>query len=380
MSDDRLNTSSPSAHGVRLFLAGDVMLGRGIDQVLPRPSDPRLYEPSISSAERYVALAEKANGPIPRPLSFSYVWGDALDELRREQPDARIVNLETSVTKSDNYAPKGINYRMSPGNVPCLTAAGIDCCVLANNHVLDWGQAGLLETLDTLTSAGIRTAGAGRNAAQASAPALLDTAGGGRIVILAFGSETSGIPSDWAAGENEPGVNLLRDMSDRTVDRIAAQTLKGKRAGDVLVASIHWGANWGYEISRSQTRFAHGLIDAAGVDVVYGHSSHHPKGIEVYRRKLILYGCGDFLNDYEGIGGYEEFRGDLSVMYLPLLSRANGALLELGMIPFQIRKFRLIRASRQDAAWLRDVLDREGARLGTRVTLAEDNTLRLAWT
>jgi poly-gamma-glutamate synthesis protein (capsule biosynthesis protein) len=380
MSDDRPNISSRSAHGVRLFLAGDVMLGRGIDQVLPHPSDPRLYEPSVSSAARYVALAEKANGPIPRPVSFSYVWGDALDELRRAQPDARIVNLETGVTKSDNYAPKGINYRMGPGNIPCLTAAGIDCCVLANNHVLDWGQAGLLETLDTLTSAGIRTAGAGRNAAQASAPALLDAAGRGRIVIFAFGSETSGIPSDWAASENEPGVNLLRDMSDRTVERIAAQTLKAKRAGDVLVASIHWGANWGYESSRSQTRFAHGLIDAAGVDVVYGHSSHHPKGIEVYRQKLILYGCGDFLNDYEGIGGYEEFRDDLTVMYLPLLSRANGTLLELRMVPFQIRKFRLGRASRGDAAWLRDVLDREGARLGTRVMLGEDNTLRLAWT
>jgi poly-gamma-glutamate synthesis protein (capsule biosynthesis protein) len=366
--------------GVRLFLAGDVMLGRGVDQVLPHPSDPRIYEPALSSATGYVDLAERAHGPIPKPVNFQYVWGDALDELRRAQPDAQIVNLETSITKSDRYAPKGINYRMSPGNVPCLVAAGIDCCALANNHVLDWGAAGLIETVDTLESAGIWSAGAGRDARQASAPVFLDAPSGGRIVVFAFGSETSGIPSDWAAGEHEPGVNLLRDLSDRTAARIAEQTAKVRRSGDLVIASIHWGPNWGHEISRPQRRFAHGLIDAAGFDVVYGHSAHHPKGIEVYRRKLILYGCGDFLNDYEGIGGYEEYRGDLVLMYLPLLSRSAGDVLQLRMIPFQIRKFRLNRASVEDAAWLRDTLDRESARLGTRITLTADNTLSLVLT
>jgi len=380
MSEYAPDTRTGLGDGVRLFLAGDVMLGRGIDQILPHPGDPRIYEPSASSAERYVELAERANGPIPKPVSFSYVWGDALDELRQARPDARIVNLETSITKSDRYAPKGINYRMSPDNVPCLAAAAIDCCILANNHVLDWGRAGLLETLETLTGAGIRSVGAGRNAAQASSPVQLDSAGKGRIVIFAFGSETSGVPSDWAAGENEPGVNLLRDFSDRTVERIAAQVSKVKRADDILVVSIHWDANWGYEISRSHRRFAHRLIDTAGFDVVHGHSSHHPKGIEVYRQKLILYGCGDLLNDYEGISGYEEFRGDLAVMYLPLLSRSSGSLLQLRMIPFQIRKFRLSRASGRDAAWLRDTLDRESARLGARVMQGEDDTLSLVWT
>lgn len=353
------------------------MLGRGIDQVLPHPSDPRIYEPALSSATRYVDLAERAHGPIPRPVSFQYVWGDALDELRRAQPDARIVNLETSITKSNRYAPKGINYRMSPGNVPCLAAAGIDCCVLANNHVLDWGPAGLTETVETLASVGIRSAGAGRDARQASAPVLLDAVRGGRIVVFAFGSETSGIPSDWAAAEHEPGVNLLQDLSDRTIARIGEQVSGIKRPGDVAIASIHWGPNWGYETSRSERRFAHGLIDIAGFDVVYGHSSHHPKGIEVYQRKLILYGCGDFLNDYEGIGGYEEFRSDLVLMYLPLLSRTTGDLLQLRMIPFQIRRFRLHRASAEDAAWLCETLDRESVRLGARVKLAADNIL--AW-
>lgn len=117
---------------VTLFVCGDVMTGRGIDQILPTPSDPQLFEPVAHSALEYVRLAERRNGRIGRPGSFGYVWGDALGELQRRRPDARIVNLETAVTTSqDAWADKGIHYRMHPQNVPCLTAAGIDCCVLA---------------------------------------------------------------------------------------------------------------------------------------------------------------------------------------------------------------------------------------------------------
>lgn len=141
-----------------LFVCGDVMTGRGVDQVLPHPSPPHLYEPYMRSALDYVALAEKANGPIPRPVDPDYVWGTALQILADVSPHARVINLETSVTTSDTAETKGINYRTHPDHVAVLTAARIDCCVLANNHVLDWGQTGLLETLDTLARADIRFA------------------------------------------------------------------------------------------------------------------------------------------------------------------------------------------------------------------------------
>jgi poly-gamma-glutamate capsule biosynthesis protein CapA/YwtB (metallophosphatase superfamily) len=356
-----------------------VMLARGIDQILPHPGDPRLYEPAVSSASDYVALAEQANGPIPRPVDYSYVWGDALTELRDRAPDARIINLETSITRNAIHLPKGINYRMNPRNIPCLTAADIDCCVLANNHVLDWNRAGLLETLQTLDAAGIRTAGAGRNAATAKAPAIIPFGGPGpgRVLIVGFGSQTSGIPPDWAAEENQPGLNLLPDLSERTLDRIAETVGAWKRSGDVLVASIHWGGNWGYRVSADQRRFAHGLIDRAGFDVIHGHSSHHPKGIEFYNDRLILYGCGDFLNDYEGISGYEQFRGDLVIMYLPTFAFATGRLLDLTLVPFRIRNFRLNRASEQETAWLLEMLQRESSAFGCRVVMAGDNSLRV---
>ncbi len=373
------NDPSSDSNLVTVLMCGDVMTGRGIDQVLPHPSDPRIYEPYMQSARGYVELAERANGPIPSPVDFSYVWGDALKELQRVAPDVRVVNLETSVTKSDDWAVKGINYRMHPENVPCITAAKIDCCVLANNHILDWGYAGLAETLETLRNADVEIAGAGRNIEEAEAPAIMEIAGGRRVIVFAFGSTTSGIPRAWAALHDKPGVNLLGGLSDKTVRRVASKVQAVKQPGDIVLTSIHWGENWGYSIPREQRAFAHKLLDEAGVDAVHGHSSHHAKGIEVYKDKPILYGCGDFLTDYEGIKGYEKFRGDLVLMYFVTMDPSTGKLDRFEMTPLQIKRFRLNYVSRNDAQWLRDTLSREGEKLETRVEMTAVNGLTLRW-
>lgn len=363
-----------------LFLCGDVMIGRGIDQILPHPSKPHLFEPSMRSALGYVLLAERATGPIPRPVDFAYIWGDALAELARVGTDARIVNLETSVTVAEDARPgTGIHYRMHPANAPSLTAAGIDCCVLANNHVLDWGPRGLAETLQTLHQAGIRTAGAGRDDVEAAAPAVVEVPGRGRVLVFAVGMESSGVSREVAAGKGRPGVNRLEDLAGQSVDTMARQVGAVKRPGDIVVASVHWGGNWGFDIPHEQQTFARRLIDAAGVDVVHGHSSHHVKGIEVYRDRPILYGCGDFLTDYEGIGGYEAFRGDLGLMYFPTLDAASGRLLHLAMTPTLTRHFRVARAPEEGVRWLLTVLNREGQRFGTRVKRQRDGTFLLRW-
>ncbi len=360
-----------------LFVCGEVMTGRGIDQILS--GDPQIHEPYVMSATHYVWLAEAINGPIQRPVSSAYVWGEALDELAHIRPDARIINLETSITESRTFWPKGINYRMSPTNIACITTAGIDVCVLANNHVLDFGYPGLEETIETLKHAHIALAGAGRDAAEAQAPAIKETADRGRVIVFGFGSVTSGISREWAAGPNCPGVNLLPDLSDRTADRIATEISNHKRPGDVVVASIHWGDNWGYRIASDERRFAHRLIDTGAADVVHGHSSHHAKAIEVHRGKLILHGCGDFLNDYEGIEGHEAYRDDLALMYLPTVDTSTGGLLRLAIVPFQIRRFRLNRAWPSDVAWVRETLSREGLPFGTRLDLTQEATLELSW-
>ena len=262
------------SRNIKIFMCGDIMTGRGIDPVLPHPSDPQIHESYLKSARGYVTLAEAANGPIRQPARFGYIWGDALAELNRASPDVRLINLETSITASNDFwKGKGIHYRMNPQNIASLTAANIDVCALANNHVLDWG----------------------------------------------------------------------------------------------------------YHIPRRQTEFAHRLIDDGGVDIVHGHSSHHVKAIEVYKSKLILYGCGDFLNDYEGISGYEEFRADLSLMYFATLDASTGNLLDLQMAAMQIRRFQIQRASQADTRWLGETLNREGLPFGTRVIRHANSHLALQW-
>jgi poly-gamma-glutamate synthesis protein (capsule biosynthesis protein) len=369
-----------STESITLFLCGDVMTGRGIDQALPHPSRPQLFEDYARSALDYVALAEAVNGPIHRPIAPADLWGDALAEFERRRPDVRIANLETAVTASDDAWPgKGIHYRMHPANVRALTAARLDCCVLANNHVLDWGHDGLAETLDVLARAGIRTAGAGRDARQAAAPAVCDVPPGHRVLVFGFCTEDSGVPREWAATPSRAGVALLRRLDAQSAAAIAAQVSAVRRSGDIVVASIHWGGNWDFAIPATQREFAHRLIDEAGVDLVHGHSSHHVKGIEVHRGRLILYGCGDFVNDYEGIAGHERWRGDLALMYFATLDAGSGALVELAMTPTRMHRFRVRRGGEEDAQWLAATLTREGRPLGTRVERLADGTLVLRW-
>ena len=369
--------SAQKSETITLFLAGDVMTGRGVDQVLPHPSDPRIYEAYAESATDYVRLAERANGPITKPVSPDYIWGDALAELLRRKPDARIINLETALTRSISPEPKGINYKMSPANIGVITAAGIDCCVLANNHALDWGRPGLLEGLATLEQAGILYSGAGRDDVAAAAPAILQLPEKRRVLVFAFASPSAGVPLRWAAAAEVSGVNVISQLSRQAAERIGEKIRAIAEPRDVVVASIHWGGNWGYEIAQEHIEFAHSLVEACDVDIVHGHSSHHVKGIEVHHGKLILYGCGDFIDDYEGITGYQEFRDDLVLMYFPTVRIDDGTLVNLEMVPLQIRNMRLHRASRADAKWLAGTLEREGKALKTHVRVGANDVLRL---
>lgn len=360
---------------VALCLTGDVMTGRGVDQILPAAGDPRLWERYAASARDYVALAEAASGPIPQPVDFSWPWGDAMQVLDELAPDLRIVNLETSITRSDDFQPvKAVLYRMHPGNVSCLTAARLDACALANNHVLDFGVGGLEETLNVLTQAGLGPVGAGCDEQQAWRPVAL-TVGGNRVLIWSVGSASSGVPRSWAATPGGAGVAFLSEHSNADAHAICERVRRVKQPGDIAVVSVHWGSNWGYDVPRAQVRLAHRLIDS-GVDVVHGHSSHHPRPVEVYRDRLVLYGCGDLINDYEGIGGKERFRDDLRLVYVARLDPAGG-LDELRMVPLQSRQMRLRLATEQDARWLHRVLRKASRRFGSRVDLEPDATLLL---
>ena len=334
-----------------ILLAGDTMLGRRIDAQLA--ADPALqlfreFEP----------------------------WTADVDLLA--------VNLETTITTAEQEWPgKNYHFKMAPeraalafGKLP--VAAGMPIFVsLANNHTLDFGHRGLTDTLDTLVGARIVAVGAGRNANEAARPAAVTVAGGCRVVISSFGTQSSGIPLAWAAARDRAGVHLLPDLSVATADRVAGRLLHAKRPGDIAIASIHWGSNWGYEVPADEVGFAHRLIDC-GVDLVHGHSSHHPRPIQVYRGKLIIYGCGDLVDDYEGIGGYEKYRDDLRMLYFASVEPATGRLIRLRMAPMQARQMRLRHTSAEDTEHLRSVLSGVCQRFGSRVELGPDGMLRLA--
>lgn len=380
------------ADGIKLMLAGDVMTGRGIDQILRRPGAPRLHEPYVRDARDYVRLAERVHGPIPAPVPPEYPWGDALAGIARAAPDLRLVNLETAVTSSDDAWPdKGIHYRMHPANVDCLGAARIDCCALANNHVLDWGRRGLHETLQTLHRAGLHTAGAGADRDEAWAPARLPlvAAGGapGRVLVYAAATASSGVPPEWAAGQGRPGVALLPDLSESAARGLAYHVARFRGPGDRVVISIHWGGNWGFDLQPAHRDFAHRLIDLGAADVVHGHSSHHPLPIEVYRGKLILQGCGDLINDYEGIGPHRDpsgepghrpgdaLRSDVGCLYFATIAPDSGRLRQLDIVPLQLKQFRLHAADAAARAWL----ERAFAAADTRMGPPLDRRLPASW-
>ena len=362
---------------VTVLLGGDAMLGRGVDQILPHSGEPELREPYMRDARGYVRLAEHANGPIARPVDWAWPWGEVLEVLDDAAPDVRVINLETTVTADGEFADrKPVCYRMHPDNLPALTAFRPDVCALANNHILDFGHQGLTDTVEALTQPGIQGPGAGADLYIARRPAAVTVHGEHRVLIGSVAMTSAGVPESWAAHGDRPGVWLTRDLSSRVADDVAAGVLAHKRDGDVAIVSLHWGSNWGYAIAPDQIGFAHRLIDA-GIDIVHGHSSHHPRPVEIYRGKPILYGCGDVIDDYERISGHEQFRAELRLLYLTSTDPASGELVSLQLIPLHVRRMRLERATQADAEWLRTTLERTSRQFGIHVAARPNDLLEV---
>lgn len=363
---------------IRIFVCGDVMTGRGIDQILSHPGKPDLHEAWVKDARDYVRLAEMKNGAIPLGVNGSYLWERIAVEWQQRQPLVKIINLETAITRSDSHwSGKGINYRMHPRNIDALSSAQFDVCALANNHVLDWNAEGLVETLATLEAAHISVAGAGLSLERARAPAVVELPGERRVLVFAMATTSSGVPFGWAATNARPGIWLLPDLGEQTLAQVRNTINSYRQPGDLVIASIHWGGNWGYDIPRAHREFAHGLCDKAGVHLIHGHSSHHPLPLEIYKQKPVLYGCGDFINDYEGISGHEAFRGDLSLMYFLEFDARKLDLLHMELVPVQIKHFRLQLAADADTQWMLDSINSGSLFENTHFYRKDIHTLRL---
>jgi poly-gamma-glutamate capsule biosynthesis protein CapA/YwtB (metallophosphatase superfamily) len=316
---------------MRLLFVGDVMLGRLVNRAL-------------------------------KAVSPDYPWGDTLDIIRGA--DLRFCNLECALSDRGSpwsLTPKMFHFRTDARNVAVLKRAGIDAVSLANNHILDFEDEGLIDTIAILDGNGIAYAGAGRNLAEAQRPALLRV----RDRTIAFFAFTDNEPG-WEAKPSRPGILYLPvDLSDERVMRFLGRVAEARREADLVVVSAHWGPNWGYEPPEEHVALAHALVEA-GAGIVFGHSPHVVRGIEVRRGRPILYSTGDFIDDY-AVDEIE--RNDRSFIFVVAMDESGTGVADLELYPTTIGRFQANRARGREARAISAKMQE----------LCEARSTRLAW-
>lgn len=318
-------------HNLVIGLAGDVMIGRGVDSTINH-------------------------------RGHSYVWGDVLPILRNT--DLNIANLETTLTNSNKKVLKTFNFKASPDKIKSLTNARITVVNLANNHILDFSEEGLIETIQTLNSAEIKFVGAGKNDNEAAKPIVVSR-NNVSLGVLGFTDNEPG----WKAGSFSCGVNYIdvRNKKDRCraltgIERLRAET-------DVVIVSIHWGPNMKESPDRHFIEFAHEMIQN-GAWIIHGHSAHNFQGIEFYGGKLIFYDTGDFVDDYIV---HPELKNDHSFFYRLELNKEG--IIKLQLIPVLISNCQVNIATNDDYKWSIARMQQLSATFKTRV--ADDGAIVL---
>jgi poly-gamma-glutamate capsule biosynthesis protein CapA/YwtB (metallophosphatase superfamily) len=326
---------------ITLVFTGDVMLGRLVNDRL-------------------------------KTMQPEQVWGDVLPHLA--QADLRIVNLECAITAHQHpwgRTRKMFHFRADPGAIRVLQAAHIDLCALANNHILDYEEQGLRDTLSALDTAGIRHAGAGANAPDAIAPAMLSIPGKEpcRVALLSY---TDNEP-DFAAGADQPGTNYLEvSLEESTMTRIGNDIAMARALGaDLVVFSNHWGANFVERPSQEFHSFARHVIEL-GADIYHGHSAHICQGIEIYQGKPILYDTGNFIDDY---AVHPQLRNDRSCLFKLMFD--HGRLTRIELLPVSLSIAHVTLARDEEFEAISKHMEILCAEFGTRLMRQHD---RLVWT
>jgi poly-gamma-glutamate synthesis protein (capsule biosynthesis protein) len=312
-----------------LGFTGDVMLGRTVDE-------------------------RQRNRPV------AAVWGDVLDRLR--DLDALFVNLESCLSTRGRpwrRTHRPFHFRADPEwAVPALREAGVAWASLANNHLLDFEAEALVDTLDALDEARIARSGAGRDEREARAPATVDVDG----LRAAFVSVTDNTP-EYAAGPDAPGVARLELDPDDPDERHVARSMLDRASEadpDLLVASLHWGPNMVEEPFEDHERWGRWLL-SEGVDVIHDHSAHVFNAVEAREDGLILYDCGDFVDDYRVD---RELRNDRSFLF-ELTVDDGGSATELRLVPVEIGDWQVRLATGDAARWCRETMVERSRGYGT---------------
>ena len=373
-----MTSSMPCERMIRVILhGGDNMLGRAVQLTFPVQAPGEELIRDSCSARYYLDKALHSDFAIDEirkqnQNQGSYLWDKSRFNMN-PAPDLCLLNLETAVTKSisNNDIPryKGINYHMHVDNFETIMSGfpfkdiPVVLCY-ANNHSMDYGRIAFeKETLPFFRKTNlVRMVGCGNNIREASKPVLVPIKDV-TCEIFAVAAGCSGTPRDWWASESQSGlVGLPPLVNERNIDEAIdivqniVSPKSSQRDNRIRILSIHWGPNWALKHESSEEiqarrKFAHRLIDECGIDLIYGHSSHHIRGLERYKGKLIMYGAGDIINDYEGFENVgEEKYNRLGGVFVVDLS-SSGDLRQLQIVPMLMNQLRLERVSKTSKRW-----------------------------
>jgi poly-gamma-glutamate synthesis protein (capsule biosynthesis protein) len=248
-----------------------------------------------TSPSRQVSLAAVGDMMMARAVGRHYedAAGDfAMPDVVGALAGADIVcaNLENPVAiggRPDPVQDPHITFRAAPATLAILKTLGVGVVALGNNHMLDYGESALIETLEHLDACRIGRVGAGRNYQEANAPLLLEC-NGRRLAFLSFAFIYS--------ANTRMATRTRAGISDHRLRRILPQIRELAGAGYDVIPMIHWGFEYCFFPLPYQMRQARRMIDA-GARMVLGHGPHYPQGIERYGGRDIVYSLGNFMFD-----------------------------------------------------------------------------------
>ncbi|MQA73412.1 MAG: CapA family protein [Solirubrobacterales bacterium] len=302
---------------MRLALAGDTMLGRGVGERLGEARPGSLFAAEVIDAVRAADLC--------------------------------LANLECCISERGAPVPGRVfHFRAPPAAAAALAELGVDCVTLANNHALDFGPVALLDTFEHLRAAGIRWVGAGRDEREARAPAVVEAAGE-RLRVVALSDH----PAEYAAAAGRPGIAFADLERGGPPDWLRPAV--GDGVPDPLLVLAHWGPN----MTRAPTppvRRAAVALERGGATLVAGHSAHVFHGVA----GRVLFDLGDFVDDYRVD---PLLRNDLGLLWFVDLD--GGRPVGLEALPLKLDHCHTRVAEGDDTAWIARRLIDACAALGT---------------
>lgn len=262
----------------KIEAVGDILLGRGVGMRLENQKKGYIYP-----FEKVADLLKKGD----------IVFG----------------NLEESITDSTNCLidiNQGGKYVLKNKleAINGLKYAGFNLFNIANNHILDYYDKGLFDTMDLLDKNSIAHSGAGKNMEEARKPAVIEKRGV-KVGMLSYTDMSEVVykgnpPISFIAGKNKAGV------APKDYNYIKEDVGRIRKSVDLLIVSLHWGKEESFDVLPEQRDLAKKLLDD-GVDIVLGHHPHQFQGIELYKGKPIVYSMGNFIFDQNDPENQEGF-------------------------------------------------------------------------